>query len=55
MSAQDQGRSKELRLKPIGQVGTQTELGIEVTAFDAKGKSVEFRVPEHTVSLVDGN
>ena len=55
MSAQEQSRSKELRLKPIGQVGTQTELVIEVNAFDAKGKSVEVRVPEHTVSLVEGN
>jgi len=41
-------------LKPIGEETVLTEIGIEVTAVDAQGKSVEVRAPsQHFISLVE--
>jgi hypothetical protein len=49
--------SKHVHLKAIAEEAVQTEIGIEVIAFDAQGKSVEIRgLPaQHIISLGDTN
>ncbi len=56
VTAQDPTPSKQLRFKAIGTETVLTEIGIEVTAVDAQGKSVAVRVPaQHIISLVAAN
>jgi hypothetical protein len=53
VSAQDATPSKELRLKRLGTEASSTEIGIDIMAFDAQGKSLPVRLPPHHISLVD--
>jgi len=56
INAQDATPSNQLRFKAIGEETTLTEIGIQVTAVDAQGKSVAVRVPsQHTISFVAPN
>jgi hypothetical protein len=53
VSAQDPTPSKALRLKALETQASSTEIGIDVMAFDAQGRSLAVRLPPHHISLVE--
>jgi hypothetical protein len=53
VSKADPAGSKQIRLKAIAEETVLTEIGIEVTALDAYGKSIAVAIPaQHLISLV---
>jgi hypothetical protein len=53
VSSQDPTPSKELRLKALDTQASSTEIGIDVMAVDAQGRSLAVRLPPHHISLVE--
>jgi hypothetical protein len=53
VNARDPAPSKELRLKALDTQASSTEIGIDVMAFDAQGRSLAVRLPPHHISLVE--
>lgn len=53
VSAQDPAPSKALRLKALDTQASSTEIGIDIMAVDAQGRSLALKLPPHHISLVE--